>query len=63
MSEAPQAGAQVIDLMEALRQSLERKGPAKAKAQPKAAEPETRKPPKRAQAAAEPAPKKVRSKA
>src|SRR5437868_11122597 len=57
MSEAPQAGAQVIDLMEALRASLERKGPPKAKVAAKAAEsearkpaavePETRKPPKR----------------
>jgi DNA end-binding protein Ku len=56
MSEAPQAGAQVIDLMEALRASLERKSPKAApKAQPqapKAAEPETRKPPKRAAASA-----------
>src|SRR3954471_4312806 len=67
-SEAPQQGAQVIDLMEALRASLERKGakPAKAEAAPaKVAEPEVRKPPKRAAAAATPAaaPKKVRSKA
>src|SRR4051794_12199022 len=67
-SEAPQQGAQVIDLMEALRASLERKGakPAKAEATPaKVAEPEVRKPPKRATAAATPAaaPKKVRSKA
>src|SRR4029450_7012736 len=30
MAEAPQGGAQVIDLMEALRASLERKAPAKA---------------------------------
>jgi DNA end-binding protein Ku len=58
MSEAPQPGAQVIDLMEALRASLERKGAkggaakaAPAKAEPKAAEPEARKPPKRAAAA------------
>jgi DNA end-binding protein Ku len=74
MSEAPQAGAQVIDLMEALRASLERKAPAKGKApaqakaapaigKPGLAEVETRKPPKRVQAVAEPAPKKVRSKA
>jgi DNA end-binding protein Ku len=59
-SEPPQAGgAQVIDLMEALRQSVEKRGaphkkaPAaaekKAKAEPAAAEPApTRKPPKRA---------------
>jgi DNA end-binding protein Ku len=51
LAEAPEGGggAQVIDLMEALRASLERKAPARAKA----AEPEvaaaTRKPPKRAQ--------------
>jgi DNA end-binding protein Ku len=52
MTEAPQSGAQVIDLMEALRASLERK-PAKARgAQPQL---EQRKPPKRAQQA-EPAP-------
>jgi len=63
MSEAPQPGAQVIDLMEALRASLERKAPKLApaglkpgsasRAQPsKVAEPETRKPPKRAAASA-----------
>jgi DNA end-binding protein Ku len=40
MTEAPEGGAQVIDLMEALRASLEKK-------------PEPRKPPKRA---AQPAP-------
>ena len=58
MSEAPQPGAQVIDLMEALRASLERKAP-KAKSQPqppKVAEPETRKPPKRVAASAVAAP-------
>jgi DNA end-binding protein Ku len=43
----PEAGAQVIDLMEALRASLERKAPAKARE----AAPEARKPPKRAQRA------------
>jgi DNA end-binding protein Ku len=61
MTEAPESGAQVIDLMEALRASLERKGPRPA---PKAKEAPAaeRKPPKRAQAA-EPAPKKVRNKA
>ncbi len=57
MSEAPEGtGAQVIDLMEALRASLEKKGPARAKAAVTSAPapaPETRKPPKRA-AAAEP---------
>jgi DNA end-binding protein Ku len=45
MAEAPQGGAQVIDLMEALRASLERKAPAKAGP----SEAEARKPPKRAQ--------------
>src|SRR5450631_2668435 len=47
MAEAPEGGAQIIDLMEALRASLEKKAPARAKA----AEPEpaARKPPKRAQ--------------
>ncbi len=47
MAEEPEGGAQVIDLMEALRASLEKKAPAKA-GEPKA---ETRKPPKRAQPA------------
>ena len=61
MTEAPQAGAQVIDLMEALRASLEKKGPKAAPRAKEAAAPD-RKPPKRAQAA-EPAPKKVRNKA
>ena len=45
MAEAPETGGQVIDLMEALRASLERKTPAKARA----AQTEARKPPKRAQ--------------
>jgi TatA/E family protein of Tat protein translocase len=55
LAEAPEGGgAQVIDLMEALRASLEKKAPAQA--QPARAE--TRKPPKRAQQA-EPAPRKV----
>jgi DNA end-binding protein Ku len=50
MAEAPEGGAQIIDLMEALRASLEKKGPARAKtAPPVAAE---RKPPKRAPQAA-----------
>jgi DNA end-binding protein Ku len=44
MAEAPETGGQVIDLMEALRASLERKAPAKAQE----AEAEGRKPPKRA---------------
>jgi DNA end-binding protein Ku len=59
MTEAPEVGAQVIDLMEALRASLEKKGP---KAAPKAAPAPERKPAKRAQAA-EPAPRKVKNKA
>lgn len=60
MSEAPEGGgAQVIDLMEALRASLEKKPPARAAStKPAAAEPEpvTRKPAKRAQQVAAPAP-------
>ena len=54
MAEAPETGAQVIDLMEALRASLEKKSapPSRARA---AAEAPARKPAKRAQAA-EPAP-------
>jgi DNA end-binding protein Ku len=54
MSEAPEGGAQVIDLMEALRASLGKKAPARAPAQeqPRA---ETRKPAKRAQQAEPPA--------
>jgi DNA end-binding protein Ku len=62
MSEAPQPGAQVIDLMEALRASLEKKPAAKPReARPEARETrqETRKPPKRAQAADAPANKKA----
>jgi len=45
-TEAPEGGAQVIDLMEALRASLDKKAPAKG--QPRA---EARKPPRRAQPA------------
>jgi DNA end-binding protein Ku len=56
MAEAPEGGAQVIDLMEALRASLERKPPAKARVQaaqpaPAPAAEGARKPAKRAQAA------------
>jgi DNA end-binding protein Ku len=60
MTEAPQAGAQVIDLMEALRASLEKKSvpPSKAKATAQAA----RKPAKRA-TASEPAPATTRKRA
>ena len=60
MSDAPESTAQVIDLMEALRASLEKK-PAKAATAAKAAPAPERKPAKRAQAAAEPAPKKVKN--
>jgi DNA end-binding protein Ku len=51
MADAPEGGAQVIDLMEALRASLEKKGVAPSKSRPAQAEEktETRKPPKRAQ--------------
>ena len=56
LAEAPEGGAQVIDLMQALRASLEKKAPARAKAaQPSDAATEpaaaARKPPKRAQQA------------
>jgi len=64
MAEEPEQGAQVIDLMEALRASLLKK-PAAPAGKPKAtvtAEAETRKPAKRALAAA-PAPKKVKKNA
>jgi len=55
MAEAPEGGAEVIDLMEALRASLDKK---KAPAPTKAAEQEPRKEPKRAQQA-EAAPRKA----
>ena len=54
MSESPAVGAQVIDLMEALRASLDRKPPKKGAPAPKADD--TRKPAKRAAATAEAAP-------
>jgi len=54
MAEAPEGGAQVIDLMEALRASIEKKAPVKGR-EPRA---ETRKPPKRAQQS-EPSTKKT----
>jgi len=47
MAEAPETGAQVIDLMEALRASLDKKSAPQAKSAPS----EARKPPKRAQQA------------
>jgi DNA end-binding protein Ku len=63
MTEAPETGAQVIDLMEALRASLEKKGAKPAAATPaKATKGDARKPAKRAQAA-EPAARKTRAKA
>jgi DNA end-binding protein Ku len=49
VSEAPEGGAQIIDLMEALRASLDKKGAAPTKA---SKQQEARKPPKRAQPAA-----------
>jgi len=51
VSEPPEGGAQIIDLMEALRASLEKKGGAPAKTASKPAAP-ARKPAKRAQPAA-----------
>jgi DNA end-binding protein Ku len=65
MAEEPETGGQVIDLMEALRASLERKAPAKAREpeprEPSAAARESqagaRKPPKRAQETESPAKK------
>ena len=62
LAEAPEGGAQVIDLMEALRASLEKKSAARAAPAP-APQAATRKPPKRAQPAvavpaAEPAARK-----
>ena len=57
LTEAPEGGAQVIDLMEALRASLEKKAPARAKVpEPAVATTATRKPPKRAQTAEAAAP-------
>jgi DNA end-binding protein Ku len=57
MAEAPEGGAQVIDLMEALRASLGKKAPAPSRA--REARPEARKPPKRAQPAEPAAGKKT----
>ncbi|HEU5180975.1 MAG TPA: Ku protein [Candidatus Polarisedimenticolia bacterium] len=56
MAEVPEGGGQVIDLMEALRASLERKAPTKAQEPAEAAE--GRKPPRRAREAAGAATKK-----
>ena len=60
MAEAPEGGAQVIDLMEALRASLGKK-PAAAPAKGREAQAESRKPPKRAQQS-ESAPRKAAKK-
>ena len=57
MAEEPEGGGQVIDLMEALRASLERKAPAKAARAPQA---EERKPPKRAQKTESPSKKSAK---
>src|SRR5258708_16097087 len=62
MTEAPQEGGQVIDLMEALRASLDKKAAAPAKAREAETRPETRKPAKRAQQQAEPATRKAAKK-
>lgn len=68
LTDAPEGGAQVIDLMEALRASLEKKAPMASKKVANASEsqPEARKPAKRAQEA-EPVPaaarKRVKTKA
>src|SRR6266702_957927 len=59
MAEEPEGGAQVIDLMEALRASLDKKAGAASKSAQPAQETEARKPPKRAAEAPQPAPKKA----
>ena len=57
LTEAPERGAQVIDLMEALRASLEKKAPVRATPAPAAAPAApARKPAKRAQQVEAPAP-------
>jgi DNA end-binding protein Ku len=62
MAEAPEGGAQVIDLMEALRASLDKKkAPAPVKAVEPPVESESRKAPRRAQQA-ESAPRKAAKK-
>src|SRR3989449_3532101 len=59
LAEAPEGGAQVIDLMEALRASLDKKAGAASKSAQPAQETEARKPPKRAAEVPQPAPKKA----
>ena len=68
LADEPDVGAQVIDLMEALRASLQKKPAApsaapKAKATVTATATESRKPPKRAAAQTAAPPKKVRKNA
>jgi len=60
-TEAAQASAQVIDLMEALRASLEKKSVPPSKAKAAAEKAATRKPPKRAVAEAAPAKKRAKA--
>ena len=60
VTEAPEGGAQIIDLMEALRASLEKKTPSKTKAPAGKVAAEARKPPKRAQPGAAAARKSVK---
>src|SRR3954452_1936755 len=62
MTEAPESGGQVIDLMEALRASLDKKAAPPAKARPAKAPAEARKPAKRAQPQTEPATRKAAKK-
>ena len=56
LAEPQETGGQVIDLMEALRASLERKAPGRGKTPAPTAPAAERKPPKRAQAEEAPAP-------
>jgi DNA end-binding protein Ku len=60
-TEAAQASAQVIDLMEALRASLEKKSVPPSRAKAAAEKGATRKPPKRAMAEAAPAKKRAKA--
>jgi DNA end-binding protein Ku len=59
MAAEPEGGAEVIDLMEALRASLEKKGVVSVKSGQAAQPTESRKPPKRAAAQAQPVAKKA----
>jgi DNA end-binding protein Ku len=62
LAEEGEGGGQVIDLMEALRASLEKKAPAASPVSSSPPQAEARKPPKRAQAAAEPTVRKAAKK-